>query len=75
MQNLLKRTVLGKDPDNLKFGGASAWITGSYDPALNIVYWGTGNPNPDWDGVGQIDTFAPIATRGDVVDTAGEFES
>ena len=26
-------------------------------------------------GVGQIDTFAPIATRGDVVDTAGEFES
>ena len=26
-------------------------------------------------GVGQIDTFAPIATRGDVVDTAGKFES
>jgi alcohol dehydrogenase (cytochrome c) len=43
----------GSDPDNLKFGGASAWITGSYDPALNLVYWGTGNPNPDWDGVGR----------------------
>ncbi len=31
-------------------GGASAWITGSYDPELDILYWGTGNPNPDWDG-------------------------
>ena len=43
----------GSDPDNLKYGGASAWITGSYDPALNTIYWGTGNPNPDWDGVGR----------------------
>ena len=33
-----------------EFGGASAWITGSYDPELDILYWGTGNPNPDWDG-------------------------
>ncbi len=33
-----------------KYGGASAWITGSYDPELDILYWGTGNPNPDWDG-------------------------
>jgi alcohol dehydrogenase (cytochrome c) len=31
-------------------GGASAWITGSYDPDLDLLYWGTGNPNPDWDG-------------------------
>jgi alcohol dehydrogenase (cytochrome c) len=29
-------------------GGGSAWITGSYDPALNLVYWGTGNPGADW---------------------------
>ncbi|MGH8598166.1 MAG: PQQ-binding-like beta-propeller repeat protein, partial [Gammaproteobacteria bacterium] len=43
----------GSDPDNLKYGGASAWITGSYDPTFNTVYWGTGNPNPDWDGVGR----------------------
>ncbi|MSQ59114.1 MAG: PQQ-dependent dehydrogenase, methanol/ethanol family [Betaproteobacteria bacterium] len=43
----------GSDLDNLKYGGASAWITGSYDPALNTVYWATGNPNPDWDGVGR----------------------
>jgi len=43
----------GSNPDNLKYGGASAWITGSYDPALDTIYWGTGNPNPDWDGVGR----------------------
>jgi alcohol dehydrogenase (cytochrome c) len=34
--------------DDWKTGGASAWITGSYDPALNLVYWGIGNPGPDW---------------------------
>jgi len=32
------------------YGGSSAWITGSYDPELDILYWGVGNPNPDWDG-------------------------
>ncbi len=29
-------------------GGASAWITGSYDADLNLTYWGTGNPGPDF---------------------------
>ncbi|MFO1350461.1 MAG: PQQ-dependent dehydrogenase, methanol/ethanol family [Gammaproteobacteria bacterium] len=29
-----------------KTGGASTWITGVYDPALNLLYWGTGNPGP-----------------------------
>jgi alcohol dehydrogenase (cytochrome c) len=29
-----------------KVGGAPAWITGSYDPALNLLYWPTGNPSP-----------------------------
>jgi alcohol dehydrogenase (cytochrome c) len=29
-----------------KTGGAPAWITGSYDPELNLVYWPTGNPSP-----------------------------
>jgi alcohol dehydrogenase (cytochrome c) len=31
-------------------GGGGAWVTGSYDPALNLVYYGTGNPNPDYYG-------------------------
>jgi alcohol dehydrogenase (cytochrome c) len=34
--------------DAWKSGGASVWITGSYDPGLNLTYWGTGNPGPDW---------------------------
>ena len=29
-------------------GGASVWVTGSYDPILNLTYWGIGNPGPDW---------------------------
>ena len=36
--------------DSWKYGGGSAWVTGSYDPELNLVYWGVGNPAPDWDG-------------------------
>ena len=27
-------------------GGGATWITGSYDPELNLLYWGIGNPNP-----------------------------
>ena len=31
-------------------GGGSIWVTGSYDPDLNLTYWGIGNPGPDWNG-------------------------
>jgi alcohol dehydrogenase (cytochrome c) len=31
-------------------GGGGTWATGSYDPELNMLYWGTGNPNPDYYG-------------------------
>jgi alcohol dehydrogenase (cytochrome c) len=36
--------------DSWKKGGAPAWVTGSYDPQLNLLYWGTGNPAPDYNG-------------------------
>lgn len=29
-----------------KTGGGSTWVTGSYDPELDLVFWGTGNPAP-----------------------------
>jgi alcohol dehydrogenase (cytochrome c) len=29
-------------------GGGAVWMTGSYDPELNLTYWGTGNPGPDF---------------------------
>lgn len=36
--------------DSWMRGGGATWLTGSYDPALRLVYWGTGNPGPDWNG-------------------------
>jgi alcohol dehydrogenase (cytochrome c) len=36
------------DDDSWRHGGASIWVTGSYDPDLNLTYWGIGNPGPDW---------------------------
>ncbi len=35
--------------DTWKRGGGSSWMTGSYDPDLNLIFWGIGNPWPDWD--------------------------
>ena len=34
--------------DAWRTGGAPAWLTGSYDAQADLVYWGTGNPGPDW---------------------------
>jgi len=30
-------------------GGGALYVTGSYDPASNLTYWGTGNPAPRYD--------------------------
>ena len=42
--------------DSWRYGGAPVWLTGSYDPELNLTYWGIGNPGPDWN---------PAQRRGD----------
>ncbi|MDC0598776.1 PQQ-dependent dehydrogenase, methanol/ethanol family [Gammaproteobacteria bacterium] len=41
-----------EDPEQeaWRTGGGSIWTTGSYDPELNLTYWGVGNPGPDWNG-------------------------
>ena len=31
-------------------GGGPTWVTGSYDPQTDLIYWPTGNPSPDWNG-------------------------
>ena len=36
--------------DSWRTGGSPTWLTGSYDPDLDLVYWGTGNPGPGWNG-------------------------
>ncbi|MDX2030664.1 MAG: PQQ-dependent dehydrogenase, methanol/ethanol family [Blastocatellia bacterium] len=35
--------------DSWKLGGSPTWLTGSYDPELDLVYWTVGNPGPDMD--------------------------
>jgi alcohol dehydrogenase (cytochrome c) len=34
--------------DAWQHGGAPVWLTGSYDPELNLIVQGVGNPSPDW---------------------------
>ena len=41
------------DPDAILHGGGMTWMTGTYDPELNLLYWGTGNPNPVLAGEGR----------------------
>ena len=36
--------------DSWRTGGASVWVTGAYDPELNLLYYGIGNPGPDYYG-------------------------
>ena len=36
--------------DSWKTGGAAVWNAGAYDAEANLIYFGTGNPAPDWDG-------------------------
>jgi alcohol dehydrogenase (cytochrome c) len=43
-----------KDGEALLHGGGMTWMTGTYDPALNLLYWGTGNPNPVLAGEGRL---------------------
>ena len=36
--------------ESWKLGGGSTWLTGSYDPELDLLYWGIGNPSSDFYG-------------------------
>ena len=36
--------------DSWQHGGGATWLTGTYDPELNLIYWGVGNPGPDLNG-------------------------
>jgi alcohol dehydrogenase (cytochrome c) len=41
----------GTDP--AESGGSPTWLTGSFDPSLRLIYWGTGNPSPNYYGAGR----------------------
>ena len=40
--------------DSWMTGGAAIWNTAAYDEESNLLYWGTGNPAPDWDGRSRL---------------------
>ena len=64
--------------DSWKTGGAPTWLTGSYDPELDLVYWGTGNPAPDWNGEVRLGdnlySSSVIALDGDTGEMAWHFQ-
>lgn len=39
------------DPKVMVRGGGSVWMSGTYDPDSNLIYWGTANPHPVIAGV------------------------
>jgi alcohol dehydrogenase (cytochrome c) len=41
------------DEDAMTHGGGMTWLPGTYDPGLNLLYWGTGNVNPVFAGQGR----------------------
>ena len=46
------------DGEAWKYGGGPTWRSGSYDPALDLVYWGTGNAEPyDPTPRGELDSL------------------
>ena len=64
--------------DAWKRGGGSSWITGTYDPELNLIYWGTGNPGPDMDGTvrpgDNLYTCAVVALDADTGEIKWHFQ-
>ena len=64
--------------DSWRTGGSPTWITGSYDPELDLVYWGTGNPGPDYNGDVRIGdnlyADSALALDGDTGDLSWYFQ-
>ena len=54
--------------ESWRTGGASAWLTGSYDADEDLLYWGVGNPKPDYDPTvrkgDDLYTNSVVALRG-----------
>jgi alcohol dehydrogenase (cytochrome c) len=56
-----------RDSEAWKYGGGPTWRSGSYDPELDLVYWGTGNAEPydphQRGGLDSLYTSSVIAIR------------
>ncbi|HEX4231895.1 MAG TPA: acido-empty-quinoprotein group A [Bryobacteraceae bacterium] len=62
----------------LNHGGGPMWLTGTYDPELNLIYWGTGNPHPVLAGGARLGdnlyTCSIVALRADTGKLAWYFQ-
>jgi len=56
-----------KNSDAWKYGGGPTWRSGSYDPELDLVYWGTGNAEPydpkNREGLDSLYTSSVLAIK------------
>jgi alcohol dehydrogenase (cytochrome c) len=54
--------------DSWREGGAPTWLTGSYDPELDLLVWPVGNPKPDYDAAARrgdnLYSNSAVALRG-----------
>ncbi len=48
-----EKADLPKYPDAARYGGGSVWSTPAIDPALNLLYFGTGNPSPQMNDISR----------------------
>lgn len=62
----------------LETGGVPTWGTGSYDPELELVYWGAGHPAPDFNGDGRkgdnLYSNSLLALKADTGELAWHFQ-
>jgi len=59
-------------------GGGPTWLTGSYDPELDLLIWGVGNPKPVFDAAARrgdnLYTNSAVALRGSTGDLVWHFQ-
>jgi alcohol dehydrogenase (cytochrome c) len=64
--------------DSWRHGGGATWLTGSYDPKLDVLYWGVGNPAPDFNAASRkgdnLYTNSVVALRGSTGEKLWHFQ-
>lgn len=64
--------------DSWRVGGGPTWLQGSYDPERDLLYWGVGNPKPDYDKAvregDNLYTNSVIALRGQTGELIWHFQ-
>ncbi|HEV3399267.1 MAG TPA: PQQ-binding-like beta-propeller repeat protein, partial [Actinomycetes bacterium] len=67
-----------QDGEAWQRGGANCWVTPTYDPDLNLIYYGTGNPCPDFDGAvregDNLHTDSGVAIDADTGEIKAHFQ-